>query len=311
MGRRNATGVTDAALQLLHGTEPGPFFGWVHYYDPHLSYEAPETFLSDEARQYVGPADGEWYDLDGQQRSELAGDPAGMQQMSELYDAEVAYVDSQLRRVVDAARQKSAGRPLWIFVTADHGESFGEHGIYFSRDAYDASLRVPLVVWSTDLPADAREEGREVPQQVRLMDVAPTVLEVAGLSDGLATEGMSLMGLVTGRPGPLPGRSISERLPQPSDVVRGTFAVRDGRWKALWRLRGWEGDGEAFIRAETRELYDLSEDPQELRNVVATYPAVFNDLREWGRSHEVVVMPPGRAISDERRDILRSLGYIR
>src|SRR5262249_48338483 len=114
-GQSNADAVADAALRWLARREPGarPFLLWLHFYDPHHPYRAPE----DPTR--FG-----------------ASDP-------DRYDAEIAYADAQIGRVLAALDP----RTTIVALAADHGEEFGEHGTRFhSRSLFNQAVRIPLLV---------------------------------------------------------------------------------------------------------------------------------------------------------------------
>jgi arylsulfatase A-like enzyme len=137
---RNARLVTDAALAWLSTQRDKPQFVWIHYFDPHSPYQAPDY------------------------------DPA-FSSLSD-YDAEICFADSQLKRVVDFFDVEN-GRPTLFVVAADHGEGLGDHGEpTHGMFAYNTTLHVPLVV---RLP-DHAYRGTRVSMPVSLIDVAPAVL---------------------------------------------------------------------------------------------------------------------------------------
>jgi len=146
---RSAGAVTDAALAWLAGLGPGPFFLWVHYYDPHSPYEPPG-----------------W-------QAEVA--------IAAPYDLEIAYADGELERLlaqVDAIGERTGRGTLGVF-TADHGEALWEHGEpthgYF---VYEETLHVPLIV---TLPS-AAGAGTVIETPVSLVDIFPSILTWLGLS---------------------------------------------------------------------------------------------------------------------------------
>jgi choline-sulfatase len=143
---RRAREVVDKALAWLARPRTGPFFAWLHLFDPHAPYEAPAPYGPRHAR-----------------------DP---------YDGEVAYADAQLGRVLAWLDEKGLRQRTLVVVTSDHGEGLGEHGedehMFF---VYDSTLRVPLVFsWPSRLPAGARVRG-----QFRSVDLLATLLELAGV----------------------------------------------------------------------------------------------------------------------------------
>jgi choline-sulfatase len=154
---RSADEVTRAALAWV-GRQDRPFFLWVHYYDPHADYRAPEPFAS------------------------------AFPQLP--YEGEVAYVDAALGRLITGLAEAGRLDETVVAVTSDHGESLGEHGERtHSYGLYDATLSVPLVLRGPGLPP-----GRTVPGVVSIAAVAPTVLELAGLPELPRTDAGSLVG---------------------------------------------------------------------------------------------------------------------
>ena len=157
---RRGEAVVAAAEEWL-GEKGGPFFAWVHLYDPHAPYDPPPPY-----------------------REKHAG---------ALYDGEVAYTDACVGRLLDAARRR-AGAGLVVAVLADHGESLGEHGErthgFF---VYQSTLRIPLIVAGPGVPA-----GTRVPGIARTADVTPTLLRLLGMEPPPAIDGVDL--LAPGRP---------------------------------------------------------------------------------------------------------------
>ena len=146
ISERVADDVLKPALAWLSEQNDSSWFAFVHLYDPHAPYVAPVTF-----------------------RQAHPEDP---------YAAEVAYIDDALGRFLEALRERGLLDNTLIVFTSDHGEGLGEHGEKtHAMFAYDSTLHVPLILkWEGVLP-----ESRRVPSRVRLIDVAPTVLEMAGL----------------------------------------------------------------------------------------------------------------------------------
>jgi arylsulfatase A-like enzyme/Tfp pilus assembly protein PilF len=128
--------------------DPGPWFAWVHLYDPHEPYAPPEPFASRYAQ--------------------------------DRYAGEIAYADASLGAFLDRLRAAGALDRTLIVVAADHGESLGEHGERtHGLFAYESTLRVPLVIWAPRAIAPA-----VVVSPVRLVDVMPTILDLVGVSAG-------------------------------------------------------------------------------------------------------------------------------
>jgi arylsulfatase A-like enzyme/predicted negative regulator of RcsB-dependent stress response len=159
----SAEQVTDGAIALLRRVAGGRFFMFVHYFDPHQPYRAPQRF----AAQYINP-----------------------------YPAEVAYVDEQVGRLLAAVAEAGLSDDTLIVLTSDHGEGLGEHQeathAYF---VYDTTLAVPLIL---RCPGRIAAGGR-VAAQVRTIDIAPTILALLGLPALPDGQGVDLSPLIDGQ----------------------------------------------------------------------------------------------------------------
>ena len=137
--------VTDRALEWLAAGKRQPFFCWVHYFDPHDPYFPPKAFRGDDM------------------------DP---------YDGEIAYVDSQVRRLLDWLERSGWMRRTVVIVVGDHGESFGEHRESGHTDfLYDTNLHVPLIFAHPTLAVG----GGRVGGVVEVADLFPTIVQLVGL----------------------------------------------------------------------------------------------------------------------------------
>ena len=205
--------VADRALEWLRGQADRPFFCWVHFYDPHEPYDPPEPY-----------------------RSRLA----------DAYDGEIAFMDSQVKRLLDFLDARKLAARTLVVIVGDHGESFGEHkefghGVFL----YDTTMHVPLLI---RLPG--RIEPGTSDRLTGLADVAPTVLGLLGLP---APSEMSGADALSGS--------------DESGAVYGEseFAFNTHSWSPLASLttRRWK-----YIEAPVRELYDRVADPGETKNLV-------------------------------------------
>jgi tetratricopeptide (TPR) repeat protein len=226
-------------------------FLWVHLYDPHAAYDPPEPFAS---RYRDNP-----------------------------YLGEVAAADSFLAPLL-APLLDGRQPPALVIVTSDHGESLGEHGEQtHGLFAYEATLKVPLVVWGPGI-APGRD-GRPA----RHVDIVPTVLSFLRL----------------GLPAGLPGRSLLA----PAGAGGSYFEALSTALNRGWApLRGRLDRGKKLIDLPLPELYDLSTDPREERNRYADDRRTAHALRE-ALPRESAWPPPRGAVSPEEEARLRSLGY--
>jgi choline-sulfatase len=211
---RRGDEVMTEAIEWLGGVGRSPFFLWVHLYDPHRPYDPPEPFRSRHTDPYIG---------------------------------ELAFIDSQIDRLLTALDGLKLRDRSVVVVAGDHGESLGDHG---ERDhgifVYQSVLRVPLIVRVPDVAP------RRIRSVVRLVDVLPTVLEVLNVP-GQRGDGVSLLDMMRGRQAPVDLEAYAESLYPRRFGWSPLRAIRDGRFK--------------FIDAPRPELYDLETDPFEERNV--------------------------------------------
>jgi arylsulfatase A-like enzyme len=221
------------------------------------------------------------------------------------YAGEVSYVDAAIGELrAELERLGLADRTI-IVVTGDHGESLGEHGIYFGHAGlYEPSLRVPLVIWGP-----GRVPQRRHDDPVSSLDVAPTVLGLAGLPVPSTMQGRDLFG---DAPAAIEIISVANHGRQ--------IMLRDGRWKLIRTLEGFYYVDAFAPRAGDRELYDLLADPAERVNLAGSRPEIAARLdakvEAWlavqsnngSRRERLHGRPAG--LSREQREGLRALGYV-
>ena len=296
---RPAYATTDLATQFFNVHAAAPTFTWVHYFDPHLPYAPPAELRPPSAVE----APATWYGLKAQERAAVVADPKKIAALRGLYDAEIAYVDRELGRLLAAARESAPAGGLMIVVTADHGEPMGEHGNYWHRDLYDTTLHVPLVMVP---PPRVVSAPRVVPELVRLIDIAPTILDWLGLPKLAKAEGVSLSGLVAGTASGSPGPLIAVYEPEPDVFVGRSVAVRRADSKlirsddGLWASDRWSSG--------TARLFDMVADPDETLDLSPERPELLQELLQ--------LLPAGWApaapaeLTPEDRERLRALGYL-
>ncbi len=304
---RDARSTTDAVLGWARSSAEPPWFIWVHFQDPHGPYTASE---SDPARDEPGEAKLRVLADHGG----LAGIPA-YQALPGLYTAggyeraylaEIAFLDPEVERLIEAL--DALGDPPAVLLTADHGEAFGEDGYYFAH-GHSVGLdqvRVPLL-WRPPHPADPVT----VATPVSLLDVAPTLVRVAGLEVPAEFQGR-----------PLP---VADGNAAAADPARPIFA--EHRWRAAVIV------GSAYYAREHREPPRGERDPTSGGPVtslprrtarlseVGPLPAYDNAEGEAARalepllaehlaSSEVHAAPRRASVPPETRERLRALGYL-
>ncbi len=263
---RKADKVTREAIKWLEGDHSKtPFFLWLHYFDPHQPQDPPPFF------QELFP--------------------------QSAYDAEIAFVDDGIGAVLRTLEDKGLAEDTIVIITADHGESLGEHGEETHAILlYDATLRVPLIIH------DPRHSlRRRVTPLVRTIDIMPTALDLVGLEIPSDIQGESLLPLMNGQ----------EFTPREAyhETYYGAFQYG---WSPIFALSS--PSGLKYIEAPRPELYDVAQDPMELRDLVAGRPdEAATMLSRLRRLHGSLVSenPVASARSDpEVIAKLAALGYV-
>ena len=229
-----------------------PWFAWVHLFDPHAPYEAPAEYRAGRSP----------------------------------YDAEVAYTDAMLGRLLDRLRAAHALDRTLIVVTADHGESLGEHGeTTHGLFAYDATISVPLIITAPGMhPAT-------IDAPVSHTDLAPTILDLVGVPLPESLDGLSLV-----------------RTPAADRPVY--FEALDASLTRGWApLRGIMQGGWKYIDLPDAELYDSAADPNEQHNRIGADPHLDALTRAFKLASGPDVSAPRVALDPEAAARLRSLGY--
>jgi arylsulfatase A-like enzyme len=269
-----------------------PFFLFLHFFDVHYNYNPPLPYARMFDSGYAGAATG---DVDSIHEGMASSD---LNHVVALYDGEIAWVDANIGNILAALRRLGMDDNTIVAITADHGEEFLEHGqAAHYKTLYDEVLRVPLVI---RYPGHVFA-GRRLQGQVRLMDVAPTLLTLAGLPVAKArtrTQARSLACLLTsaGPPHPAPV------LPAFGDLRGEVASVRTGGAKLIRNLR-----------THREEFYDLASDPGERTNLDALAKTQRDQLRiildRWRSSAST--SSNGKAdLDEEEKATLRSLGYM-
>ncbi len=208
------------------------------------------------------------------------------------YKQEVLYVDQQLGLFLKYLQQKKLDEQALIIVTADHGEAFGEHGeISHSVFVYNTTLRIPLLISAPGIaPANRKELAR-------IIDIAPTVLDILQWKPKNKMDGASLLPLLLGKQ------------EQPQENYAETLApALDFGWSPLLSIQNVNSK---FILAPHSEFYNLTQDPGETQNLIAATDAgpYRKKILEIS-SRQPVSKNTAHSPTPEERDQLESLGYV-
>lgn len=313
---RPAQDTATAVTAWLTGhTSRRPFFLWAHFFDAHTPYAPPPTFAPDgNTPEAVDLPIASWRLL-REVAAAYDGDlPAAyLARARALYEGELRAVDAAVGTIAATLDRQGLLDLTVAVITADHGECF-ENGVFFQHSSclYEGAVHVPLIV---RYPA-AIDRGQRRSDLAQLVDVAPTVLELVGLTPPATFEGLSLL-----RPAPDRAIIVQHPEPPPDNIARrrreyggvrsvagvtakpwgsgiGELAVIQARWKAIL-----SPDGSA-------ELYDLASDPAETHDLAVAHPARIDAARghitAWQRG------TVHQALDDTDpalRERLRALGY--
>lgn len=214
---------------------------------------------------------------------------------SNPYDGEIAFVDAQIGRLLESLDPKVRANTV-VAVMADHGESLGEHGEKTHGVLiYQATMHVPFILNGPGIPP-----GATVPERVAPIDVAPTLVALLGLQPASEFRGRALVGAIQG------GRV-------PEDVIYGESLF--GRLNCRWSpLRSIVKGNFKYVEKTNPELFDLSQDPLEAKNLVSVERERASDLRSQLEKAMAAMAPGGDRVSvvkldAEQEERLRSLGY--
>jgi arylsulfatase A-like enzyme len=273
---RKADEVTESALAWLEENPGRPFFLWVHYFDPHFPYIPPPAY-----EQLHPPTD----------NSEVARQIA-------LYDGEISFTDEQVGRLLNKLETAGMIDNTVLVITADHGESLGEHDYYYDhgRFLYEPSMRVPLII----VYPPAVEAGLIINDQVQTIDIMPTILHLLGLPPVDGMQGV-LLPLSAGEASAQTA-AFGHTFPEQKEPRGEKYSVRQGGWKYI-----------QTPQADLAELYNLTTDPGEINNLVNVETAIAQqleaELSEWLATTFLFERQQERAIDAETEEKLERLGY--
>jgi len=270
---RRGEEVVNRALAWLSKQPAGPFFLWVHLYDPHDPYSPPEPYQT--------------------------------RYQAEPYDGEIAYTDSVVGRLITGLRTRGLFDSALLPVMADHGEAFGEHGEnHHGIFLYDETIHVPLLF---KLPG--QHPSRKVESGVGLVDVAPTILRAAHLPVPPLMQGESLLSFMKLDQASAASQPTDSNL-QRSVYAESAYGHLSFGWSTL---RAWRTEKYLYIEAPERELYDQSADPLAAHNLAPDSKAVADtaaaQIVEFYQKTKGAAAERTK-LSPEQNESLNALGYL-
>ena len=284
-GNNEAEIVTDNAINLLNKHKNEKFFLFIHYWDVHTPYNPPV--------QYVNY---------GRYRNLLKTNEIDAKKL--LYDGAIKFVDHNIGRIFESLEDLGVLENTLLIITSDHGESLGEHEIYFDHHGlYEVSIKVPLIIWYPKF------EPLRIRAMVQHVDIMPTILELLNVDESAYN---------------LDGRSLLPLIRKEVDNFRSYIYVEENYAcskkciiKNNFKYIFASSVNDAFCRkckkihGGVEELYDLNSDPEEIKNIAKEEKEVAEELK--GDLLRVVKQLDDRRRRIERviiQDRIRKLGSL-
>ncbi len=260
--RRAADTEKEAEEWILENREKKSFI-WVHFYDPHDPYKPPVPY-----------------------QTEYAAAP---------YDGEIAYTDEAIGKLIAKLEALQLMEKTILIMTADHGESLGEHGeLTHGIFLYDSTIRVPFLI---RLPQGT---PKSIPGLVRHIDIAPTLLDWVGITPDPAMQGKSLINLIQGKE--------SDKRPAYSESKFGELHYG---WSPLMSITTRDYK---YIHAPRPELYARKSDPSESNNIIKQKDSIAKELNKDLESilgtDSTQDLQSSAKVDPEMEEKLRALGYV-
>ena len=264
--QRRAEQVYSSAVSWIEENHEKKFFAWVHFFDPHFPYTPPSPFDT--------------------------------KYKSRPYDGEIAYTDIYVGKLIQILKEKNISGKTLIVVVGDHGEDLWQHsepthGMFL----YETTLKVPLLFNCPEIIPG----GVRIKEQVRSIDIFPTVLDVFQIDIPPFCQGISLVPAIEGKKIKETRKSYAETYyPLLAHGWSAQESIRTDKWK--------------YILSPRSELYDLEEDPEETKNLIAAKPEIVTELgreleglkKKFSSSRSL----PIKELTPEEKEKLRALGYV-
>ncbi len=263
LDRKGAPEVNAEVLHWLNREKNRPFFAFVNYFDAHLPYLPPAPYDTIFGARRPPPRLRYWMNgADIVDKSALT--PGEAQIELNAYDGALRFLDGQVGALLDSLRSRRLLENTIVVVTSDHGEQFGEHGLYdHGNSLYLPLLHVPLLIaWAGHTPRDTN-----VAQPVSLRDLPATLIDLAGLSGAPSLPGTSLARFWDRRRfADTTSTSPLWSLVRPAPRPGGHYPTAEGELRSLvWGDYHFIRNGDG-----AEELYDIARDPKETMNLALT-----------------------------------------
>lgn len=279
-----------------------PFFLFLHLYDPHWPYHAPEPYRTKFGAPDSAAPPAKQFVPDPSQFTEQI-----VQESIAAYDAEIAYADEAVGALLRELAQMGVEDRTIVVLLSDHGESLGElltrYGYAFAHGEflYAHQLQIPLIIRMPEEPSQENGVVRTAP--VSIVDIMPTILDILEIDPVDTMAGRSLLPVLKGEQATnrslFSERRTIDKLPKPFLAGADYSIIRDG-----WHL--------IFSTNRGIELYNMVEDPAEVSDLVQErekIDALTGELRRWLDQLKPLFGPSGFETDEEAIEGLKDLGY--
>jgi len=313
--------LTDLALEWMRARREKPFFVYLSFKAPHFPFEPaprhrgrydkapvryPPTMANTEENYATQPR---WvrarrygiHGVDNMETGRFDNDPVpSFEELFRRYSEAVHTIDENVGRVLKQFDEAGLRDSTLVVYMGDNGFALGEHGFYDKRDAFETSIRVPLLAW-----APGRiQPGTVVRQMVQNIDIAPTLLEAAGVAQPAKTprmDGRSFWPLLQGRNVPWRDHILYEYHWEWNFPATPTmFAIRTDRWKYIYYHGLWDQDSFHDLQTDPLERHNLIHVPAFQDQIAKLKKQMFDELGKSGALQMPVLPPEGEPLHDRK-----------
>ena len=289
--------IVEQAMQWLEGHKEERYFLFLHTYESHHPYTPPKDFLHSLESKYEGdlPEEISVELLEEINDGEKTINDQDLEHIINVYDGEIRSIDHAFGEFLQFLKKIGHYNDVLIIFTSDHGEEFNEHGIvgWHSHSLYEELLRVPLLI---KMP-QTMYKGRIIAENIRSIDILPTILDLMNRSNSDYFSGLSLMPLIR-------DNNLKDELYIVSQLDRPEYniaSIRKGKWK-------WYD----------YQLFDLLKDPEEKYNVyvdnkqiAASLESKLKEIVDFSKiSYTKSNKIKKEEMSTDLEEQLKSLGYL-
>lgn len=270
---RNADTTTANAVEFLENNAENPFFLWVHYYDPHFPYQAVGKYHKmyypgDPTSSYIDSMKNALFQWTWTEDNLKWIRPfKDLDYFKKEYAGEISYTDEFVGKLLDTLKRLKCDDNTLILIAADHGESFGDHEVYFDHwSLYDSDIHVPLILW---YPGKIKK-GTQINDQCSLLDVTPTIMDLIGIQDTKMQEyyfeGHSLVKTINN-----PALQDKDRIIVSEGLLYLQIAGFDSRCKVIWELSHFKYHDKMQILPDRVWLFDREKDSKDMNPAAGFY----------------------------------------